>query len=164
VTEEPGRVVDPEERRRHALELAWTSLARRERTEAELRGILERKGIAPELAAEVVGELRAEGYVDDPGYATRFAEDRRRLDGWGAERIERKLRSLGIAREHIAAALGDQGGEAELEAAVALLERRFPAPPEAPRDRERALGMLVRKGYQLELAHNALRRHAGSAA
>jgi regulatory protein len=168
VTEPPAgtdrRALDPEARRQHALEVAWTSLGRRERTEAELRGILERKRIAPELAAEVVGQLRDEGYVDDAGYARRFAEDRRRLDGWGAERIERRLRSLGIAREHVAAALAGQDGDAELEAAVALLERRFAAPPEGPRDRERALGMLVRKGYELDLAHDALRRHANASA
>ena len=43
--------------------------------------------------------------------------------------------------------------------ATALLQRRFPTPPETPRDLERALGFLVRKGYELELAHDALRRH-----
>jgi regulatory protein len=34
--------------------------------------------------------------------------------------------------------------------------------PTTPRERDRALGMLVRKGYELELAHDALRRHAGA--
>jgi hypothetical protein len=29
------------------------------------------------------------------------------------------------------------------------------------RERDRALGMLVRKGYEPELARDALRRHAG---
>jgi regulatory protein len=64
----------------------------------------------------------------------------------------------------IAAALDEQGPEAELEAALALLRRRFPAPPATPRECERALGMLLRKGYELELAHDAIRRHAGAPA
>ena len=34
-----------------------------------------------------------------------------------------------------------------------------PEPPATPRDLERALGVLVRKGYELELAHDALRAH-----
>jgi len=34
-------------------------------------------------------------------------------------------------------------------------------PPQTRRDLDRALGMLVRKGYGLELAHDALRRHHG---
>ena len=45
----------------------------------------------------------------------------------------------------------------ELEAAIALLRRRVPDPPATPRERDRALGILVRKGYDLELA---LRRRA----
>ena len=51
-----------------------------------------------------------------------------------------------------------------MEAALALLRRRFPDPPATPRDCERALGVLVRKGYELELAHDAIRRHAGASA
>jgi regulatory protein len=104
--------------------------------------------------------LIEQGYLDDASFAQRFAEDRRRLDGWGTERIERRLRSLGIDRDALGAALGAQGHAEELAAAVALLRRRFPVPPATPRDCERALGMLVRKGYELELAHDALRRHA----
>ena len=46
----------------------------------------------------VVGELCEQGYLDDARFAQRFAEDRRRLDGWGAERIERRLRALGVGR------------------------------------------------------------------
>ena len=109
----------------------------------------------------MVGELREQGYLDDESYAQRFAEDRRRLDAWGAERIERKLLSLGIERELIAAAIGEPDRAGEMEAALEILARRFPEPPRTPRDRDRALAVLVRKGYGLELAHDALRRHAG---
>ena len=34
-------------------------------------------------------------YLDDAAFARRFAEDRRNLDGWGSERIERRLAELG---------------------------------------------------------------------
>jgi regulatory protein len=146
-----------------ALAHAWRALNRRERTEAELLRALAAKGVEPAVAEDVVAELREGGYVDDASYARRFAADRRNLDGWGSERIERRLRSLGVAREHVAAALADRTPEDELGAAVALLERRFPAPPGDDRERERALGMLVRRGYELDLAHAALRRHASAA-
>jgi regulatory protein len=49
-----------------------------------------------------------------------------------------------------------------MDAAVDLLRRRFPDPPRTPRDVHRAIGVLVRKGYDLDLAHDALRRHAGA--
>jgi regulatory protein len=166
---EPGatpageRRLDPQARLEHARAIAWRALGRRDRTELELRGLLAGKRVAPEEANVVMAELLEGGYVDDARFARRFAEDRRRLDAWGAERIERRLRELGVAREHVAAALAEQDDAGELEAAVALLRRRVPAVPETPRDRDRALAMLVRKGYELELAYDALRRYAGDA-
>jgi regulatory protein len=157
------RVQGPEARLEHARALAWGALNRRERTEAELRALLARKRVASEDAEAVLAELTGAGYVDDARYAERFAEDRRRLDGWGAERIEQRLRALGVAPDVAAAAAGERSAEAELEAALALLRRRVPAVPTTPRERDRALGILVRKGYGLEVAHDALRRHAGVA-
>jgi regulatory protein len=155
--------VDPERevRRGEAFDVAWRQLGHRDRTEAELVRAFLKARVEPELAEEVIGELRESGYVDDARFAQRFVEDRRQLDAWGNERIERRLRELGVDPELIVASLGE-AGHSELEAAVALLERRFPAPPETPRERDRALGVLVRKGYELELAHDALRRFAGA--
>jgi regulatory protein len=151
-------------RLQHAREVAWTGLNRRDHTVAELARLLARRRIEPAVIDSVIGELCEQGYLDDGRFAHRFADDRRRLDGWGAERIEQRLRTLGVDADHIAAAVSTQDHEAELEAALAILRRRFPEPPATPRDCERALGVLVRKGYELELAHDAIRRHAGVAA
>ena len=99
-----------------------------------------------------------QGYVDDARYARVFAEDRRKLDAWGPERIERRLLALGVDRELVADALADRDARGELDAAVALLRRRFgDAVPATERERERALGVLARKGYDLELAYDAVR-------
>ena len=145
----------------HARALAWRSLNRRDRTVDEVGGMLLGKRVEPAVADQVVTELIEHGYLDDARYAQRFAEDRRRLDGWGSERIERRLRELGVDREHIEAALADQDPEEELAAAVELLRRRCPAPPATRAERDRALGILVRRGYAPDLAFDALRRHAG---
>jgi regulatory protein len=150
-----------------ALQKAYRYLGHRDRTVAELRTYLVGKGEADEIADGAIAELVALGYVDDARFARQFAEDRRNLDSWGAERIERRLRELGVGREHIAAglaALAAGEGPSEVEAAVALLRRRFPAPPQTDRDRERALGLLVRRGYDLELAYDAIRAHGRTAA
>jgi regulatory protein len=146
--------------REQAFAVAWRALGQRERTEAELRRTLAAKGADPEDVDAVLAELKAGGYIDDAAYARRFAEDRRELDGWGSERIERRLRSLGVDREEVAGVLADRTVQDELGSAVALLERRFPVPPRDPRECERALGVLVRRGYELELAHDAVRRYA----
>ena len=157
------RLEDPEARLQYARDVAWKALNRRERTVAELARLLAAKRVEPAAIETVLAELLEQGYLDDASYAQRFADDRRRLDAWGAERIERKLLSLGIDRELIAAAVGEQDHAGEIEAALEILARRFPDPPQTPRDRDRALGALVRKGYELELAYDALRRHAGVA-
>jgi regulatory protein len=156
-------VVDTEReiRRGEAFDVAWRLLNHRDRTEAELVRAFLKARVEPELAEDVLGELRESGYVDDARFAVRFAEDRRRLDAWGSDRIERRLSELGVAREDIAAALGE-GGHNELEAAVARQERRFSAPPSTPPERDPARGVQIRKGYDLELAHDALRRFAGA--
>jgi regulatory protein len=134
---------------------------------AELRKHLLAKGFTEDIADGAIGELIEQGYVDDARFAQRFAEDRRNLDSWGNDRIERRLRELGVERENVAAgmaALAEGEAESEITAAVALLRRRFPAPPETDRERERALGLLVRRGYDLELAYDAIRAYGREAA
>lgn len=150
---------DPLERARA---LAWRALNRRDRTVQELGGILLGKRVEPSAADQVVTELCELGYLDDARYAERFADDRRRLDGWGSERIGRRLRKLGVERELVEAALAEVDPEAEREAAAELLRRRCPDPPATRAERDRALGILVRRGYAPELALEALRRHAGA--
>jgi regulatory protein len=156
--------VTDRERLQHALDLAYRFLGHRDRTVAEVRERLSVERIEPALVEEAVDELRHLGYLDDARYAQRFAEDRRTIDAWGAERIERRLLAVGIAPALIAAALGDRGSGEELEAALAVLRRRFPQAPADDRGRDRALGLLVRKGYELELAYNAVRAFERDAA
>lgn len=147
----------------HVLDLAYRSLARRERTELEVRRHLEGRKVEPGLIDEALVALREQGTVDDAGYARRFAEDRRALDGWGPDRIEQRLLIAGVAPGHVRAALDARTLDEEREAALELLRRRFPAAPREDRDRGRALGLLVRRGYDLELAQQAIREHERSA-
>jgi regulatory protein len=158
-----ARLLDPETRLQHALDLAYRYLARRDRTVVEVRAQLEHKRVEPATIDATVAELIELGYLDDARYAQRFAEDRRTLDSWGPDRIERRLQALGLEPDLIAGALAARDAADELEAAVAVLRRRFVAPADDPRGRERALGMLVRKGYDLELAYDAVRAFERSA-
>jgi regulatory protein len=124
----------------------------------EVRRHLEAKRVEPDTIEQAVAELSALGYLDDARFARRFVEDRRTLDHWGNERIERKLVASGIDADLITAALaaGD-AAESQFDAALSTLTRRFRTPPESERERERALGFLVRKGYELETAYDAIR-------
>jgi regulatory protein len=146
----------------HALDLAYRHLARRDRTVVEVRRYLAKRGVDESTVTRTVRELERQGYLDDARYARRFTDDRRALDDWGAERIERSLLSVGMEPELIAEALATRSPSGELEAAVELLRRRLPAPPRDDRERNRALGLLARRGYELELAHDAVRRYERS--
>jgi regulatory protein len=150
------RASDPQAQLQDALDLSFAYLGHRDRTVAEVRRHLERKRVEPAGIDGAIAELRRQGYLDDARFARRFAEDRRRLDAWGVERIERRLVALGVD-PGLAAAAADGDGHDELEAAVALLRRRLRTAPRTDRDRERALGLLVRRGYELELAYDAVR-------
>ncbi len=140
-----------------ALDLSFRFLGHRDRTVTEVRRHLERRSVAQGVVDEAIAELERLDLLDDARFARRFAEDRRRLDAWGSERIERRLGELGVDRAIVSAALAEDPGHDELGTAVNLLRRRFRWPPAEDRERERALGLLARRGYDLELAYDAVR-------
>jgi regulatory protein len=152
----------PDATAQRARELAYRHLNRRDRTVAEMRGHLEAREIEPAAIDEALGTLIEDGYLDDARYARLFVQDKRTLEHWGAERIRRELIQRGIDRELITSALADGESGSELERALALLRQRFPAPCSDRRERDRALGMMVRKGYDNEVALDALAAHARS--
>jgi regulatory protein len=153
--------LDPELRLQHALDLAFRSLGRRERTVLEMRRYLEGKRIEPSAIDEALAQLERDGYLDDARFARQFADDKRLLEEWGADRIERRLLALGVPQRLVREAVEVRARDDELAAARALLRRRFPALGDDPRERRRAYGVLVRKGYDHELAWDAIRVHAG---
>jgi regulatory protein len=106
---------------------------------------------------EVIALLIEADAIDDASFARRYAEDKRQLAGWGPDRISAALTGRGVPREQIEAALDAEDVDAQLKRAVGLLgDRGMGCGSE--RERERALGLLVRRGYPLELAYEAVRR------
>jgi regulatory protein len=148
------------------LQEAFAYLGPRDRTVAEVRARLTAlPGANEELVDTALEKLRERGYLDDARYARCFAEDRRNLDNWGSGRICRRLVELGIPAELAHSSSQPEDREQELEMAVELLRRRIRAIcAEDPRSRKRALDMLVRRGYDWELAYSALRRFEQHAA
>ncbi len=148
---------DPERGAAKALELAYRYLNRRDRTRAQVAAHLCAREVPAAAIEEAVETLERQGYLDDARYARAFAEDRRALDGWGPQRIERALLAAGVDDGLVADAVGARDAGEELEAALELLRRRFRAIPGDDRERASALGMLVRKGFDLDFAYEAIR-------
>jgi regulatory protein len=177
----PGRVLDPDmaaatdinpERPpdgdtglERPLAIAYRYLNARERTRAEMRTHLQGKGIDPRDVERSIEALVGQGHLDDLRFARLFVQDKRELDEWGADRIRRTLLGRGVDRDVVEEALAehesDEGGE--LDRALAVLRRRFPSPAGDRRERERALGVLLRKGYDSDMALEAISAHVRDA-
>jgi regulatory protein len=137
-------------------ELALKALRYKERTESELRAWLGERGVEEGEIEEVIALLGDAGAIDDRSFACRYAEDKRELAGWGPDRIAESLAKRGISQELIDAALAAETGD-EIATRAAELLVRSGAEVTDERDRQRALGLLMRRGFPLEIAYDAVR-------
>ena len=106
-----------------------------------------------------IGRLTEVGELDDERFARRYAEDKCELSGWGAERIREALASRGIPPALVEVALEADSQDAQVARASDQLARRG-RPLGGDADRARALGYLTRRGYEYEVAYEAIRRAA----
>ena len=143
-------------RKATAFEFAVRALSRKERTVAELRSWLTEREVDPAEAEETIERLIEMDQLDDERYASLFAEDKRELFGWGPGRIREALIERGVARQTAEAATGGASHSELAERAADLLARRG---GELSDDsgRGKALAFLSRRGYELEVAYDAVR-------
>lgn len=142
-----------------SLALALRALSHKERSVAELTGWLRVRELEEGEVERVIDLLVSIGTLSDARFAARFAEDKRQLSGWGDDRIRAALVKRGICADEIAAGLVEADGESEVERATNLvLERSLDLSTD--RDRSRALGVLARRGYDPDVAYEAIRRAA----
>jgi regulatory protein len=143
-----------------ALADAYRLLAQRSRGTVELQRRLAAKNHPQDIVDAVIARLADEGLIDDDAFAASFVADKRRLAGWGRERITAELRKLGVGRDVVEAAVGtaDEAHDDEFERALAVLEHMGAPgrPPEAAR--RRAFDRLRRRGFSVAVSTTAVRR------
>ena len=115
------RTLRRELRRGDAVAAGTQALARYDRSEQGLRGILERKGIGEREREEAIATLRRHGALDDERFAQARATALAKL-GFGDAAIAFKLEQDGIEPQASAAALAAL--EPERDRAVRLTARR----------------------------------------
>ncbi len=146
-----------------ALAIAYRYLNSRERTRAEMRAHLQGKGIDARDTERSIEALAEQGHLDDARFARLFVQDKRELDQWGSDRIRQVLYTRGVDADVVEGALAEHEHEensgGEIDRALAVLRRRFPSPSSDRRERERALGVLLRKGYDSDVAIEAIAAH-----
>ncbi len=156
-------MLDTEAGLERALAIAYRYLNSRERTRAEMRAHLQGKGIDARDTERSIQALAEQGHLDDARFARLFVQDKRELDQWGADRIRQVLYARGVDPDVAEAAVAEHEHEeksaGEIDRALAVLRRRFPSPAGDRRERERALGVLLRKGYDSDLALEAITAH-----
>jgi regulatory protein len=117
---------------------------------------LRSRGVGDAELQEAIERLAEAGALDDEHFAVRFAEDKRALRDWGPDRIAEALRARGVAEDVIVAAVGTEGADELVDRALVLLDKHG-ASAEDDESRARALALLARRGYPLELAYDAVR-------
>ena len=142
-----------------AFELAVGALSRKERTVAELREWLLGRELEPAEVHETLDRLIAIGELDDERFALGYAQDKRELSGWGPDRIRRTLEDRGIERGLAERATRSESPARQVDRAAQLLLQRG-SDVESDAGRRRALAYLARRGYDSEVAYDAVRAAA----
>lgn len=152
------------ERRRLAGQKALDLLARRERSEMEIRIALRKKGFDAETIAVVTAFLKERRLLSDSRFAEAYATDAAAHRGYSSRAIRRHLRGRGVDAETASAATAASPEEEEARArAVAIKRARALAgkPPEVAF--RRLVGFLGRRGYPGHLANKLARELTGTA-
>lgn len=147
------------EERSRARTVAHRYLAHKPRTEQEVRRRLDRADVSSHVTEDLMVELREQGYVDDEAYAREFASQRNQRD-YGPYRVEKDLRSRGVAQETIDAAIAEVFERSELRETVRELARtrwsRYQQDEDARRRKKKVHDYLVRRGFPFDLIREAL--------
>lgn len=161
----PGLAIDQSEiaavvaadRRRAALEMAASMLARRPRSEREVRRRLAQRGFAAALVEETANRLRELKLLDDAEFARTWTEARDRGSPRGRRLIVQELRAAGVALPtavEAAAAVADE--DAAYRVAIRKIRALTSCDDRAFRDK---LGShLQRRGFDWETARATVER------
>jgi regulatory protein len=125
-------------------------LARRERTEAQVKAYLSRAGASAARIRSLLSRFREHGYINDEAYAARWARTRLARRPMGQARLEAELLAKGFERATVARVLRQVCGElSQLDLARVLLARRLGRLRSS--DRRRGASLLQRHGFDEEI-------------
>lgn len=109
-------------------------------------------------AADLLAELKRDGFVDDFRYASAYAREKAEMEGWGRFKITRFLAAKGIDRELVSEALAQTDrakAERRLEEVLASRYRLWADEPDC---RLKLLKFALSRGYDYDEARPVVER------
>lgn len=143
-------------------EYAVGALARRMRTERELRRLMQQRavpGSAGEQAMDaVVHRLKELHYLSDVRFAATYTRVRKEDQKLGRRRVEQDLAARGVPRGIATKQVNEAYADVdEMKLARDYVERKRMARPEGQKEQARAMGRLLRAGFSSATVWKLLR-------
>lgn len=132
-------------------------LARSDKTQAEMKGILRGRGFTAAEIEHAVQRFVSDGICDDRAIAERVIEKATHHQSRGIRAIVNTLSTRGIEKETIEAVLGDHDVD-ESDAAAHVAAHYAAAHPGLTDDvmRRRLIGLMQRRGFESGAARRAI--------
>ena len=130
-----------------ALNLTLAYVARRMRSEGELRDYFRRKQYAPELVTQLLGRLREQHFVDDEEFAKRWVENRRLLKATSTKKLKLELRQKHIADDIVRRVLAEDETD-ERAVLKELVDRK--RKQTRYQDDQKLIAYLARQGFNYD--------------
>ena len=139
-----------------AMEKAIALLAMRPRTQQEIADALRKNAYPERTIARVMARLDEAGYINDSDFAEQWAASRTNK-GMGSRRIRMELRRKGVGSEAIDEALSAIDEDDLLSGALKAARKAASGKDLFdPKDRQKILAALARRGYGYTEAKQAL--------
>lgn len=136
-----------------AYNLALGIIARRPRSEWEIRSYLTRKTVDQVASDEIIQKLISRGYINDEDFARRWVESRRLLKAISRRKLELELRTKRVPDAIIKSVLGeDETNELDVLLVEVDKKRRQPR----YQDDAKLMQYLARQGYGYDDIKRAL--------
>lgn len=119
-------------------------IARRARSEWEIREYLKRKEHDPEFIDQIVERLISSKWLNDLDFARRWVENRRLLKSTSKRRLSQELKAKRVSDDNIALALAEDQTD-ELEVLKDLVARK--RKQTRYQDSQKLMAYLMRQGY-----------------
>jgi regulatory protein len=143
---------------RKAYNMAINYLARRMRSEKEIKDYLTQKEIEEPVVNEVLHKLLGFKYINDEEFALSFVRTQMNTTDKGPDLVRTELKEKGIIEGYITLALAEYPLETQIEKAIKISEKLY---KKYLKDSQRIIKqkieqLLLRKGYPLDVIQIAL--------